>query len=441
MSMYVPTRGTTVVAWELSRLTRKLTDLSGWVTLIEDHQLRVVTPQLDTGEGGLVLLTIMAALAHDESATKSNRVKDGKRRQRAKHRYMASRAPNGYRLDPKARGALLLDPAAAQVLRHAADLYLDNRLSLRAVATELNEAGMLTQRGNLWKASVLRRTFMNPLMAGFVILDDGTPGLCAGLTEGIVTAERWAELKQRINSRVPATTFRRPSTTLLSASGVLTCASCNGPMTPRRRKEQRYYVCRTRSQLGAVGCPSGVTINAEPVDEFAVLQCLHEIDLAMIEHGGGEPGRLDSILQQFAKAASAADIGTRADLMSARVEVTTRQEVIQDRYLAGKLTVDLSERGTTTIDAQLAAIDEQLSALPDKSDNTQLPVNPGPWLLALQEGEITRREVPSLFLKACGSLETARNVLVASLGVISVLPGGAGLKPVDRICYEAPQAI
>jgi len=62
-------------------------------------------------------------------------------------------------------------------------------------------------------------------------------------------------------------------------------------------------------------------------------------------------------------------------------------------------------------------------------------------LLALQEGEITRREVPSLFLKACGSLETARNVLVASLGVISVLPGGAGLKPVDRICYEAPQAI
>ena len=68
-------------------------------------------------------------------------------------------------------------------------------MSLRAVATELNEAGMLTQRGNLWKASVLRRTFMNPLMAGFVILDDGTPGLCAGLTEGIVTAERWAEFE------------------------------------------------------------------------------------------------------------------------------------------------------------------------------------------------------------------------------------------------------
>jgi len=96
----------------------------------------------------------------------------------------------------------------------------------------------------------------------------------------------------------------------------------------------------------------------------------------MIEHGGGEPGRLDSILQQFAKAASTADIGTRADLMSARVEVATRQEVIQDRYLAGKLTVDLSERGTTTIDAQLAAIDEQLSALPDKSDNTQFEA---PW--------------------------------------------------------------
>jgi len=161
----------------------------------------------------------------------------------------------------------------------------------------------------------------------------------------------------------------------------------------------------------------------------------------MIEHGGGEPGRLDSILQQFAKAASTADIGTRADLMSARVEVATRQEVIQDRYLAGKLTVDLSERGTTTIDAQLAAIDEQLSALPDKSDNTQLPVNPGPWLLALQEGEITRREVPSLFLKACGSLETARNVLVASLGVISVLPGGAGLKPVDPDRSETEAAL
>ena len=35
-------RGTTVVAWELSRLTRKLTDLSGWVQLIEEHQLFIL---------------------------------------------------------------------------------------------------------------------------------------------------------------------------------------------------------------------------------------------------------------------------------------------------------------------------------------------------------------------------------------------------------------
>ena len=127
-------RGTTVIAWELSRLTRKLTDLSGWVALIEGHQLRIITPQLDTSEGGLVLLTIMAALAHEESATKSSRVTAGKRRQRAAAKFMSSRAPAGYRLSDDITGGLEIDPEAAETVQEAVRLYLEERLSLRGTA-------------------------------------------------------------------------------------------------------------------------------------------------------------------------------------------------------------------------------------------------------------------------------------------------------------------
>ena len=140
----------------------------------------------------------------------------------------------------------------------------------------------------------------------------------------------------------------------------------------------------------------------------------------------------------FAKVERPTDAGARAGLEASRSEAIARQQVIQDRYLSGRLSVELYESGIDTIESQLSTIDADLAALPDEGANLALPVDPGVWLTQIASGELTQGGLPAAFLKACGSLDVARNVLAASLGRITVLPSEAGVKPVERLLYEAP---
>ena len=186
---------------------------------------------------------------------------------------MCCRAPTGYVLCEEITGGLAIEPVAAAVMRDAVRLYVDERLSLRATAAALNAAGHRTRLGNMFKGSSLRLAFRSPLIAGLIELDDGTLTPCAGLEDGgLLTAERWRELRLRIDSRKGARTARRPATTLLSAGSVLRCSGCGGALTPERRGERSIYRCANRSMLGGAACAKSVTILAAPVDQFAVVQ-------------------------------------------------------------------------------------------------------------------------------------------------------------------------
>ena len=434
--------GTAVVATEISRLSRRLTELSGWIDLIEQHRLRIVTPTIDTAHGGLTMLTLMSTMAHEESAQKSTRVQAGKARQRAAGRFMGSRAPTGYVLREDITGGLSIDPESAAVMREAARLYLDERMSLRKVADTLNVAGHRTGRGNKFIGSSLRKSFYSPLIAGFTETEDGTLVKCAGLDDGgVLTPERWRELRLRIDARSSKVAERRPPTTLLSAGDVLTCSGCGGSMTPERRGERRTYRCLTKNTIGASACPRGVAIGADVVDQFAVVQCVYEIDRAMVAHELGHPERLDAILSNFARVHDPTMQGKRQGLEAARAEALAREDVVQDRFLAGKLSAELYEKGLDALASQLATIDDDLAALPAEQGNTALPINPDGWIEALRAGELLLEALPAAYLKACGSLEVARNVLAASLGTITVLPSAAGVQGAERLRYAAPQGV
>ena len=440
---YVVTNpGTAVVSWEISRLTRRLTDLSGWIELIEQHRLRIVTPTIDTEHGGLVMLTLMAAMAHEESAQKSTRVQAGKARQRSAGRFMGSRAPTGFVLAEDIVGGLTIEPESAAVMREAARVYLDERMSLRKVADTLNVAGHRTGRGNKFIGSSLRKSFYSPLIAGFTETDEGTLVKCAGLDDGgVLTPERWRELRLRIDSRSTKVAERRPPTTLLSAGDVLKCSGCGGGMTPERRGERRTYRCLTKNTIGASACPRGVAIGADVVDQFAVLQCLYEIAGAQTAYDMGHPERLESILSMFTRVERPGDAGVRADLLAAKADIEVRRDVIMRSFLAGKLDATTYESGLDSITSQLSTIEADLAVLPDEGVHLSLPVDPGVWLSQLSTGELTPGGLPAALLAVCGSLEVARNVLAASLGTITVLPSAAGLKPGQRLRYAAPQAL
>ena len=165
---------TTVIAWDLTRLTRNARDTLRLVeagatagvklVLVRGSDIDLATP------AGRLTADVLAAVAHHEIAQKSDRQKRAVRQAAEQGRRAGGRRPFGY--DPD--GMTIREHEAAG-LRQAYDAVLAG-VPLAAVARALNDAGLGTPQvrrkaghegePGRWAASTLRQTMLNPRYAG-----------------------------------------------------------------------------------------------------------------------------------------------------------------------------------------------------------------------------------------------------------------------------------
>jgi DNA invertase Pin-like site-specific DNA recombinase len=424
--------GTTVVAWELTRLTRRLTDLSRWVEMIEDHGLRILTPQIDTAMGGgMMLLGVFAVFAQEESTQKSDRVRAGKRRQRAAGIWMSSTPPLGYLRGDD--GALSVDPEHGPTALEAVRLYLDEQMSLRATALALTDAGMLSRGGKPIGVTSLKTLLASPALAGKIEQDDGTMKTCVGLEGGgLISLDRWQEIQRRINSRSakigkPAS---RTPTTLLSA-GVLRCDGCGASMTPQVTSAGKTIYRCAGSLQGK--CRRGVTIAASKVEPVVIVEALEVIDRAMGAATGDKFDELERILQSFG---SAIEPGAEVETIEREIdEIDGRHDHVVELLAAGTLDASSFAKAVEALKAQRQALADELEMV-KSSPLRPLPIDAAEWLTQLADGEIEEAELPGAFTTAAGGLESARAVLSACVGSVRVVRRVAGMSVADRLMFD-----
>ena len=111
------------------------------------------------------MLTIFSALAQEESANLSKRVKFGLEVSAKK-----GKVPNfiyGYdRVDAQ---TLQVAPREAQVVAEVFHLYVKEGLGTRRIAAQLNERGIPTKKGGEWSPKTIRRILTNPIYAGVLL--------------------------------------------------------------------------------------------------------------------------------------------------------------------------------------------------------------------------------------------------------------------------------
>jgi site-specific DNA recombinase len=145
-----------VVIAKLDRLTRSVRDLG---ELLERFQRRGVAlvsvgESLDTGSAaGRLVLNVMASVSQWEREAIGERTRDALRHKRAQG-LRAGNVPFGYSLAEDGR-RLLVCGREQQVLSTIRDLRRARR-SLRAIASELNAAGLRTRSGALWRFEYVR---------------------------------------------------------------------------------------------------------------------------------------------------------------------------------------------------------------------------------------------------------------------------------------------
>src|SRR3954469_20276337 len=138
-----------VICYHVDRLTRRPVELETFVATVDAagvRQVRFVAGDMDLGTGdGLLIGRIMAAVAANESAAKSRRV-----RRKLDQVAAEGRPHGGYRRqfeydDDK----VTIRPDEAAVIRELVTRFLAGE-SLRALCTWLDETGVRTVSGGPW---------------------------------------------------------------------------------------------------------------------------------------------------------------------------------------------------------------------------------------------------------------------------------------------------
>lgn len=258
---------------DISRMARNVLDFLQTVRELKHLGIdcRFLTANCSSGEGEL-FLTILAAVAQEESANLSKRVKFTKDR----HAKMG-RVPNRVYGYDRADGdifCLAINEREADIVRRIYRLASDGWGS-RRIARLLCAEGILTKSGRLFGESSVRQILANPLYCGI---------LRTHQTEVVdyLTSERrivplgeqytfsrpeWAIVPQDMWRAVQAmrSPFKKSRQTV--GQHLLVCGVCGSTFRVRTQKSSIVFTCGKRDREGADACSNRTRIRDEHLVE------------------------------------------------------------------------------------------------------------------------------------------------------------------------------
>jgi site-specific DNA recombinase len=254
-----------VFAWKQDRMTRTEEDWFAFVRKAGVAGTRIVTvsdgTDIDPDDPELLAPGMKAVVAAQESRNASKRVR----------RAMAARAARGdanggfrrygYRRGTEP-GTLVVVPEEAAVIREAAARVMAGE-GLSPIAVDLQQRGVPSVRGGLWRASSLRGVLMGPTITGRRSAESEPRW------EPILDDEAAAEVHARLAPETRGV-VAAPGVRLLR--GYARCGRCGAALagSTRYRNGTQGYACKSAAELGC----GGTTIGAEPLDAYVRDQVL-----------------------------------------------------------------------------------------------------------------------------------------------------------------------
>jgi len=158
-----------VVVKDISRFARNTVDLLQNIRKLKTLGIVVnfLTSNMTNMGDSEFVLTLFGAMAQEESANTSKRVKFGKRINAEK-----GRVPNlvyGYEKIKGDYFNLTINPDEAEVVRKMFSWYTNDGYGASRIAIKLNEKGYLTKRGCKWTQNAVCRVLTNEIYIGKII--------------------------------------------------------------------------------------------------------------------------------------------------------------------------------------------------------------------------------------------------------------------------------
>lgn len=280
-----------VVVKDISRFARNTVDLLQSVRKLKSLgiETQFLTANMTSMGNSEFVLTIFGALAQEESANTSKRIKFGKKMNAEK-----GRVPNivyGYDKTIGDYFNLSINEEEAKVIRQMYKWYTEEGFGGAKIANMLNERGIKTKRGNNWSQNSVCRILTNEIYTGKII--NGKEEVADFLTgqrkekdesEWLVsirpelriiedeTFDRAQDILKGRHDSFKMTHERQSNKHLFST--LIKCKDCGWSFRRIVRQYKNTYVrwvCSGHNGRGADSCPNAIT-----VDEEELIQVLQE---------------------------------------------------------------------------------------------------------------------------------------------------------------------
>ena len=244
----------------------------------------------------LVYSLLVMIRAHEESDTKSRRVRDAIRRQcegwlagtwRGLIRY--GQSPGWLHV---VDGAWQLVDARAAAIRAAADMCIQG-LGTGHIARQLHAAG-LSSSAAVPSSGHLVRLLSHPALAGTKVLAlDGINYTLPGYYPAVLDAAAWQALQDALAQR-GRKAVRGEIPSVLTGTGVTVCGYCGGPMKAqtmanKRRPDGTLADGHRRLQCVRVNsgepCPVPGSCSAAPIERALIAYCSDLVNLQALYRG------------------------------------------------------------------------------------------------------------------------------------------------------------
>ncbi len=280
----------TVLVKDVSRLARNTVDLLQSIRKLKSLNIDIVfiTADMTILDNSELTITMLGAVAQEESVNMSKRVKFGKQRNAAK-----GRVPNlcyGYIKTKGDYFNLKINDIEAEIVKEIFDLYVNQGYGTHKISKILNNRGLTSLRGVPWTITSVGRILKNKIYAGYVInqkvevkdiftqtrrqrdesewIEIENPDL------RIIPLELW-EQAQQINEKNNAspmlTKLRKKRSNRHLFSTLITCPVCGYSFRRFTRKykcgEKVWWGCSGRNHYGADYCHNTAIIHEDALIE------------------------------------------------------------------------------------------------------------------------------------------------------------------------------
>lgn len=308
-----------VVVKDISRFARNTVDLLQNVRKLKSLgiETQFLTANMTSMGNSEFVLTIFGALAQEESANTSKRVKFGKKMNAEK-----GRVPNivyGYNKTIGDYFNLEINQEEAAIIRQIYQWYTKEGYGAAKISNKLNERGLKTKRNCRWSQNAVCRILTNELYTGKIIngkqeVADFLTGRRTDKNETdwmvverpdlrIIEPEVYEKAQQILQSRNKAFNIKheRQSNKYLFST-IIKCKECGWSFRRTVRTYKNTYVrwvCSGHNGRGADSCPNAVT-----VDEEELIQALQEYFAEMLKQ---KKNVIQNVVREFQRIYKAKD--------------------------------------------------------------------------------------------------------------------------------------